>query len=83
MNIDEAETFASKFNATLTEELSGKLVKVGISSRATRKITAERLITEVVEALKHSQSDNESNIIGFHVDIEKYNEYLKASEKQN
>lgn len=83
MNIDEAENFASKFHATLTEELSGKLVKVGISSRATRKITAERLITEVIEALKHSQSDNESNIIGFHVDIEKYNEYLKASEKQN
>lgn len=83
MNIDEAENFASKFHATLTEKLSGKLVKIGISSRATRKITAERLITEVVEALKHSQSDNESNIIGFHVDIEKYNEYLKASEKQN
>lgn len=82
MNIDDAETFASEVHSNLTEKLGGQIAKIGISSRATRDITAERLITEVLEALKHAQTDEESHIIGFHVDIEKYNEYLKNSENQ-
>lgn len=79
MTIEDAETFASNFHTAIADKLSNCITKVGISSRSTRIITAERLITEVIEALKHAQADKDSHIIGFHVDIEKYNEYLQNS----
>lgn len=47
---------------------------VGISCRSSRQLDANRLILEAAEALKHALEDTESPIIGFHVDIEKYNQ---------
>lgn len=86
-DIDQAEDFAADFHKALTEQVlsekSGIQFDIGISSRATRTITATRLITEAKEALKHAISDNESHIIGFHVDIEKYNEFMKNRKQSN
>ena len=86
-DIDQAEDFAADFHKALTEQVlsekSGIQFDIGISSRATRTITAARLITEAKEALKHAISDNESHIIGFHVDIEKYNEFMKNRKQSN
>ena len=39
---------------------------------------SERLIKEAKEALNHAiEAKDESPIIGFHVDVEKYREYIK------
>ncbi len=86
-DIDQAEDFAAEFHKALTEQVISEKSEIqfdiGISSRATRSITADRLITEAKEALKHAISDNESHIIGFHVDIEKYNEFMKNRQQSN
>lgn len=83
-DIDAAEDFAADFHNALTEQVRSEKSEIsfniGISSRATRSITAERLVTEANEALKHALEDEESHIIGFHVDIEKYNEFMRAKE---
>ena len=51
---------------------------IGISSRSIRMLSAERLIKEAKEALNHAiEAKDESPIIGFHVDVEKYREYIK------
>ncbi len=81
--IDEAEDFASEFHRALTEKCAERQltadINVGISSTATRKMPAERLVTEAHEALNHALSEADSQIIGFHVDIEKYNEFIEKN----
>ncbi|MDY5049536.1 MAG: hypothetical protein SPF11_08350 [Treponema porcinum] len=42
-------------------------------------LSAERLITEADEALRHAVEEETSKIIGFHVDIEKYRQFIKNS----
>ncbi len=81
-NIDQAEDFAdSVFNQIKNEcESFCKTPFIGISSRSTRMLSAERLINEAREALNHALEDPTLPIIGFHVDIEKYREYLKNSQ---
>lgn len=81
-NIDQAEDFAdSVFNNIKNEcESFCKTPFIGISSRSTRMLSAERLINEAREALNHALEDPTLPIIGFHVDIEKYREYLKNSQ---
>ena len=81
-NIDQAEDFAdSVFNQIKNEcESFCKTPFIGISSRSTRMLSAERLINEAREALNHALEDPSLPIIGFHVDIEKYREYLKNSQ---
>lgn len=81
-NIDQAEDFAdSIFNQIKTEcESFCQTPFIGISSRSTRMLSAERLINEAREALNHALEDPSLPIIGFHVDIEKYREYLKNSQ---
>ena len=81
-NIDQAEDFSdSVFNQIKTEcESFCQTPFIGISSRSTRMLSAERLINEAKEALNHALEDPSLPIIGFHVDIEKYREYLKNSQ---
>ena len=81
-NIDQAEDFAdSVFNHIKNEcESFCNTPFIGISSRSTRMLSAERLINEAREALNHALEDPTLPIIGFHVDIEKYREYLKNSQ---
>lgn len=71
---EEAENLLGKINAVISE--TGMKCLIGISSRNTRILSSERLIKETEEALKHSEEDTESPITAFHVDIEKYREFI-------
>lgn len=71
---EEAENLLGKINAEISE--TGMKCLIGISSRNTRILSSERLIKEAEEALKHSEEDAESPITAFHVDIEKYREFI-------
>lgn len=77
--VDEAEDDAAKLEQEIKNLFPESKVFVGISSRSTRILGAERLLMEADEALKHTSDDEDSHIIGFHVDIEKYRELLKNS----
>lgn len=74
---EEAENLLGKINAEISE--TGMKCLIGISSRNTRILSSERLIKEAEEALKHSEEDAESPITAFHVDIEKYREFISQS----
>ena len=82
LSIDQAEDFADSIFAELKKSVStlNQTPFIGISSRSTRMLSAERLIKEADEALVHSLEDPALPIIGFHVDIEKYREFLKNSQ---
>lgn len=71
---EEAENLLGKINAVISG--TGMKCFIGISSRNTRILSSERLIKEAEEALKHSEEDQESPITAFHVDIEKYREFI-------
>ena len=70
MSIEQAENLAGLIHTKLSQLITG------ISSRSIRMLSAERLIMEAREALNHSIEDKDSPITGFHVDIEKYREFL-------
>lgn len=80
-SIEEAEEYAEKLHSGLTAILSPvqKECCTGISSRSTRMLTAERLIMEADEAMNHAENEKTSKIIGFHVDVEKYRQFIKNS----
>ena len=82
LSIDQAEDFADSIFAELKKSVStlNQTPFIGISSRSTRMLSAERLIKEADEALVHSLEDPTLPIIGFHVDIEKYREFLKNTQ---
>jgi hypothetical protein len=82
-NIDGAFALAKDFyNAvneqfkTLAEDLQGDLL-VGISSRADRKVSPERLINEAETALLKARSEKGHSIVAFRADPEKYREFVK------
>lgn len=79
MEINAAEEFAEKIrNQILTFEGVSNCF-IGISCRAVRLVNAERIILESEQALEHAQQEKDSPIIGFHVDIEKYMQYIKEN----
>ena len=77
--IDDAEDYASQVQSKVSTYSSDNNCFVGISSKSIRMLSAERLMMEAEEALCHSKDDPSSPIIGFHVDIEKYREFIKNS----
>ena len=81
-SIEEAENYSqsllSKILLVLKEgQLEELKCGIGISSRSIRIVSEGRMIKEAEEALKHSFDDGESQITAFHVDIEKYREFLR------
>ena len=82
MSIEQAENLAGLIHTKLSQLIAGYDSKsalacyIGISSRSIRMLSAERLIMEAREALNHSIEDKDAPITGFHVDIEKYREFL-------
>ena len=82
MSIEQAENLAGLIHTKLSQLIAGYdfnptlACYIGISSRSIRMLSAERLIMEAKEALNHSIEDKDSPITGFHVDIEKYREFL-------
>ena len=78
MTIEAAEEKADLIYKNLKELNLENPAFIGISSRSIRMLSAERLIKEAKEALNHAiEAKDESPIIGFHVDVEKYREYIK------
>lgn len=78
-SIESAETQADSVQAGITRLTadSGKKCFIGISSRSIRMLSAERLIAEASEAMRHASEDGNSQTISFHVDIEKYREFIQ------
>ena len=80
MTIDEAEQKADYIYKQLKEKINDISTYIGISSRSTRMLGAERLIKEAKEALNHAiETQDETPIVGFHVDVEKYRDFIKNS----
>ena len=69
-----SETLYEKLNALLKTQNLTVPVTIGISARTGRLISAERLFTEAFEARKHA--DNESPVIAFRVNPEKYRDFI-------
>ena len=78
MTIEAAEEKADLIYKNIQEQHLENPAFIGISSRSIRMLSADRLIKEAKEALNHAiEAKDESPIIGFHVDVEKYREYIK------
>lgn len=82
MTIENAEVYSETLLSKIREALSDKslVCAIGISSRSIRIVSEGRMITEAEEALKHSFEDKDSMITAFHVDVEKYREFLRNQE---
>ena len=81
-SIEDAESYSqgllSKILLLLKEyQLEELKCGIGISSRSIRIVSEGRMIKEAEEALKHSFDDGDNQITAFHVDIEKYREFLR------
>lgn len=81
-NIDEAEDKAALIENSIRTLYEEPNLTIGISSRSIRTITADRLLAEAEEALNHANNDPDSKIVGFHVDVEKYHEFVENSKNQ-
>ncbi|MDE5898449.1 MAG: hypothetical protein K2H09_04200, partial [Treponemataceae bacterium] len=80
LSIDAAESVADSIQSELCGRTAGSGAKccIGISSKSARSLPASRLVLEAEEALRHAEEDSESSVVAFHVDIEKYREYIKS-----
>jgi len=76
--LDDALSLAENLHTVITGKLkelsSDAKVTIGISAKTQRMISGERLLTEAVEAEKHTEAD--SPIIAFRVSPEKYKEFI-------
>ena len=82
VSIENAENICEKLLYNLKNDVkeSGlNEISIGLSSRADRVISSERLINEAHEALLKAEEDSDSKIIGFHIDIQKYREFLREN----
>lgn len=75
-NLDDAIIFADKLHSDI-EDITALKCFIGISTRTIRIITAERLLQEADEALKHAQEEKDSPIIAFRANAEKYREFIE------
>ena len=82
VSIENAENLCEKLLLNLKNNLNESglnEISIGLSSRADRVISSERLINEAHEALLKAEEDPDSKIIGFHIDIQKYREFLREN----
>lgn len=79
-NVDQSITFANKILLDIDNILKGiGKCFIGISSRSIRMISGERILKEADEALKHAIAEEDSPIIAFRADVEKYRQYLEQN----
>ena len=80
MNIDDAIKFADDIYKEIKELLKDSFAtcNIGITSRSIRIISGERLLKEADQALNHSLELNDSPIIGFRADSEKFRRFLEG-----
>ncbi|MBD5412799.1 MAG: hypothetical protein HDR51_08670 [Treponema sp.] len=83
IEIEQAEDFAEELYNDIAKIIDNTDAEcfIGISSKTMRVISPNILITEAEEALEHATKDGKSKIIGFHVDIEKYRQFIKDKTK--
>lgn len=77
-SIDEAISFANKLLLDIDNIIQGiGKCYIGISSRSIRMISGERILHEAEEAVKHAMVEEDSPIIAFRADVDKYRKYLE------
>ena len=79
MNLDEALNFADKIHADISQILEQKQCYIGISTRSIRIVSGERLLNEALAAVEHAKNEEDSPIIAFRVDVEKYRQFLEQN----
>lgn len=79
MNLDEALNFADKIHADISQILEQKQCYIGISTRSIRIVSGERLFNEALAAVEHAKNEEDSPIIAFRVDVEKYRQFLEQN----
>ncbi|WP_407436187.1 hypothetical protein [Treponema sp.] len=83
-NIDKAmescESIYAEICSILSRNNSSTKPYIGIASRSLRFISGERIITEAEQALIHAGEDQDSPIIAFRVNPEKYRKYMATKE---
>lgn len=79
-SLDESLIFAEKIHEEIINLFPEDKINcfIGISTRTIRIISGERLLHETEEALNHTSSENESYIIAFRANIEKYRQYMNS-----
>ena len=78
MNVDEALKLADKLYIDISNIVDNKDTRIGISSRSIRMVAGDRLLLEAEQAIEHS--DEESPVIAFRVDSEKYRKLMEQSQ---
>ncbi|MBO5137989.1 MAG: hypothetical protein J6B81_05805 [Spirochaetaceae bacterium] len=80
LNVDAALNVAEQLYSALTKTLSeagqSNEVGIGISTRSFRLIPSRRLFTEAEQALNHSFEEQDTAIVAFRVDPDKYRKYI-------
>ena len=81
-SISKAQEILKQINAIIAENSSSLRCCIGISTRALRLISGSRLFNESEQSLFHALEDEDSPIVAFKADSEKYRNYL-ASRTEN
>ena len=79
MNLDDALNFADKIHAEIMQIINQKECYIGISTRSIRIVSSERLLNEAWAALEHAKQEEDSPIIAFRVDADKYRQFLEQN----
>ena len=79
MNLDDALNFADKIHAEIMQIINQKECYIGISTRSIRIVSRERLLNEAWAALEHAKQEEDSPIIAFRVDADKYRQFLEQN----
>ena len=79
MNLDDALNFADKIHAEISQIIEQKDCYIGISTRSIRIVSGERLLNEAWAAVEHAKQEEDSPIIAFRVDAERYRQFLEQN----
>lgn len=79
MNLDDALNFADKIHAEIMQIINQKECYIGISTRSIRIVSSERLLNEALAAVEHAKQEEDSTIIAFRVDADKYRQFLEQN----
>ena len=79
MNLDDALNFADKILAEIMQIINQKECYIGISTRSIRIVSSERLLNEALAAVEHAKQEEDSPIIAFRVDADKYRQFLEQN----
>ena len=79
MNLDDALNFADKIHAEISQIIEQKDCYIGISTRSIRIVSGERLLNEAWASVEHAKQEEDSPIIAFRVDAERYRQFLEQN----